>query len=68
MNVYGAQESISPAYIAWRAGTTNRVVVPARQPENRFLGSSKGLQVRALVEKKIRIREKDSISNLGGQK
>ena len=26
--------SIPPAYVAWRAGTTNRVVVPARQAEN----------------------------------
>ncbi len=29
-------------------GTKNRVVVPARQAENRFLGSLKGLQIRAL--------------------
>jgi hypothetical protein len=27
-----AQKSIPPAYVAWRAGTTNRVVVPARHP------------------------------------
>jgi hypothetical protein len=33
------KESIQPAYVAWRAGTTNRVVVPARQAGNRFLGS-----------------------------
>ncbi len=25
VNVYGAQESILPAYVAWRAGTTKRV-------------------------------------------
>jgi hypothetical protein len=31
-------ESIPPAYVAWRAGTTNGVVVPARQVGNRFLG------------------------------
>jgi hypothetical protein len=37
------------AYIAWRAGTTSRVIVPARQSGNRFLGSLKGLQIRALV-------------------
>jgi hypothetical protein len=43
-----AEESIPPAYVAWRAGTTNRVVVPARQAGNRFLGSLKGLQIRAL--------------------
>jgi hypothetical protein len=42
------EESISPAYTACRAGTTNRVVVPARRAGNRFLGSSKGLQIRAL--------------------
>jgi hypothetical protein len=35
------------AYVAWQAGTTNRVVVPARQAGNRFLGSLKGLQIRA---------------------
>jgi hypothetical protein len=46
VNVYGAQESISPAYVAWRAGTKNRVVV--RQARNRFLGPLKGLQIRAL--------------------
>jgi hypothetical protein len=33
------QESISPAYVAWRGGTTNRVVLLARQAGNRFLGS-----------------------------
>ncbi len=43
VNVYGVQESIPketipPAYVAWQAGTTNRVVVPARQAGNRFLG------------------------------
>jgi hypothetical protein len=31
------------------AGTTNRVAVPSRQAGNRFLGSLKGLQTRALV-------------------
>ncbi len=44
-----SEESISPAYVAWRAGTTNRVVVLARQAGNRFLDSLKGLQIRALV-------------------
>ncbi len=38
---------IPPAYVARRAGTTNRVVVPARQAGHRFLGSLKGLQIRA---------------------
>jgi hypothetical protein len=33
-------ESVS-AYVAWRAGKSNRVVVPARQAVNWFLGSSK---------------------------
>jgi hypothetical protein len=40
-------DSIPPAYVAWRAGTTNRVGVPARQVGNRFLGSFIGLQIRA---------------------
>jgi hypothetical protein len=43
-----SEESILPAYEAWRAGTTNRVFVPARQARNRFLGSLKHLQIRAL--------------------
>jgi len=30
-----------------RASTSNRLVVPARQAGNRFLGSLKGLQIRA---------------------
>ncbi len=47
VNVYGAQESIPSAYVAWRAGTTSRGFVPARQVGNRFLGSFKGLQIRA---------------------
>jgi hypothetical protein len=42
-----SEESISPAYVAWRAGMTNRVVVLARQGGNRFLGSLKCLQIRA---------------------
>jgi hypothetical protein len=42
-----SEESISPAYVAWQAGTTYRVVVPTRQAGNRFLGSLKGLQIRA---------------------
>jgi hypothetical protein len=48
-NVYGAPESILPDYVACRAGTSNKVVVPARQAGNRFLGSSKSLQIRALL-------------------
>jgi hypothetical protein len=42
-----SEESISPAFVAWRAGTKNRVVVPVRQAGNRFLVSLKGLQVPA---------------------
>ena len=42
-----SEDSIPPAYVAWRAGPTNRVVVQARQAVNRFLGSFKGLQIRA---------------------
>jgi hypothetical protein len=42
-----SEDSIPPAYVAWRAGTTNMVVVPACQAGNRFLGSLKGLQIRA---------------------
>jgi len=42
-------DSIPPAYVSWRAGTTNRVVVPARwEAGNRYLGSLKGLHIRAL--------------------
>jgi hypothetical protein len=48
LNVYGAQESIPPAYVAWRSRTTNRFVVPTRQAGNRYLGPLKGLQIRAL--------------------
>jgi hypothetical protein len=43
-----SKESIPPAYVAWRAGTSNRVVIPARQAGNRFLGSL-ALQIRAMV-------------------
>ncbi len=37
----------SPVYVAWQAGTSKRIVVPARQAGNRFLDSFKGLQIRA---------------------
>jgi hypothetical protein len=39
----------SASLCSWRAGTSNRVSVPARQAVNRFLGSLKGLQTRALI-------------------
>ncbi len=42
------EDSIPPAYVAWRAGTPNRVVVQARQAGNRILGVLKGLQILAL--------------------
>jgi hypothetical protein len=42
-----SKELISPGNVAWRAGTTNRVAVPSHQAGNRFLGSLKGLQIRA---------------------
>ena len=42
-----SEESIPPAYVACQGGTTNRIVVTARQAGNRFLGSLKGLQIRA---------------------
>ncbi len=43
-----SKESIPPAYVAWLAGTSNKVFVPARQAGNRFLGSLKAFQIRAL--------------------
>ncbi len=42
-----SEDSIPPACVAWRAGTTYRVDVQARQAGYRFLGSLKGLQIRA---------------------
>ncbi len=53
VNVYGVQESIlrkrfrQPMKPGRPVGSTNRVFVPARQAGNRFLGSLKGLQIRA---------------------
>jgi len=44
-----SKESISPAHLAWRAGTSHRVVVPVRLAGNRFLDSLKGLQILALL-------------------
>ncbi len=44
-----SEDSIPPAYVAWRAGMTNRVVVPARQAGNRFMGSFKGLQIGSCI-------------------
>jgi hypothetical protein len=50
VNLSGARESIPLAYvlyIAWRAGTTIRVVEPARNAMNRFLDFLKVLQIPA---------------------
>jgi len=46
-----SQESISPAYVAWRGQYDKycRGFVPARQSENRYLVSLKDLQIRALA-------------------
>jgi hypothetical protein len=43
-----SEKSIPLAYVARRAGTTNTVFIPAHQAGNRFRGSLKGLQIRAL--------------------
>jgi hypothetical protein len=48
-----SDESISPAYVALWAGSTNRAVVPAYHAGNRFLGSLKGLQIPAQLFVKI---------------
>ncbi len=45
-----SKESILQTYVAWRAGTSNRVVVPACQATSESKpGLLKGLQIRALV-------------------
>jgi hypothetical protein len=49
-----SEERISPAHVAWRVGTINRVVVLDRQAGNRFLDFLKGL-IRARVEIGTRI-------------
>jgi hypothetical protein len=43
-----SEESTPPAYVAWLAGTTNRVIFPVPRLGNRFLGSLKGLQIQTL--------------------
>ncbi len=43
-----SKELIPPAYVAWRAGTSIRDVVLARQAGNGFLGSLIGLQIMLL--------------------
>jgi hypothetical protein len=54
----GIEESTPPAHVAWRAGTTNRVVGPALQAGNRFLGLLKGLQIRPQLMSQPIAREK----------
>ncbi len=44
-------QGIDAAYVAWRTASSNRAVVPARQAANRFLGSLKGLQIRAQISR-----------------
>jgi hypothetical protein len=48
VNVSGAQKSIAPAYLAWGAGTTNRVILLGRQA-TQAPGLLKRLQIRAMV-------------------
>jgi hypothetical protein len=63
--------SIPPAYVAWRTGSTNRVVelvVPARRAGNRFLGSLQGLQIRALQSYMVVcITKRTQINKLSGK-
>ncbi len=48
-----SKESISPNNVAWRTGTSIRVVVQARQAGNRILGSLKGLRISARYDNPI---------------
>jgi hypothetical protein len=43
-NRFRGIDSASLCTVAWQVSTTNRDVVPARQAENRFLGSLKGFK------------------------
>ncbi len=54
-NVWGGQESIPPppAYVAWRAGTSNMVFVPARES---IPGLLKRLQIRALASINVKLK------------
>jgi hypothetical protein len=65
VNVSGAHESIQRNRfrqpISWRAGTSNRVVVPARRARNQFLGFLKGLQIRTLALAKYEMCQQLSI-------
>ncbi len=42
-----SEESILPTYVAWRSNPTNWVVLLAQLAGYQFLGSLKGLQIRA---------------------
>jgi hypothetical protein len=55
-----------PAYVVWRTGMSKRVVVPARQAGNRFLGSIKGLLIRALVYSEEHVSYPHQKTNFGG--
>jgi hypothetical protein len=59
-----SEDSIPPAHVAWRAVTTNRVVVLAGQAGNQFLGSLKGLQIRAQIRFQICTADKQNIESL----
>jgi hypothetical protein len=61
-----SEESTPPGYVAWRAGTTNRVAVPARQAGNRFLGSLKHLQRPSLARQATYTGGIDSLESILG--
>jgi hypothetical protein len=54
---------IPQAYVAWRAGTSNRLVVPARQTGNRYLGSLKRFTNSGSVDIKLVKREERAHKN-----
>jgi hypothetical protein len=45
------------ANVTWRAGTSNTIVVPARQTVNRFVGPLEGLQIQAQKRTVVRFSE-----------
>ncbi len=51
------KKSIQPAFVARRAWSSNKVSIQARQVGNRFLGSLKVLQIRALEMEEQRNRQ-----------
>ncbi len=54
-------ESVPPTYVVWGAGTSNKVIVPARQAGYRFLGSLKGLEIPALGEICVGMKDPSSM-------